>query len=61
MCARSDLMFQTPAGKSLPNDITPHYFTMFSNHHGLHMALINDHITALVAEPIKLVLEILKG
>lgn len=65
MCARSDLTFQTLCWKIFTKwhaiCIEPHYSTMFLNHHGLHMALINDHIIALVAEPIQLEILILWG
>lgn len=65
MCARSDLTFQTLCRKIFTKwhaiCIEPHYSTMFLNHHGLHMALINDHIIALVAEPIHLEILILWG
>ncbi len=65
MCARYDLTFQTFCQKIFTKwhaiCIEPHYSTMVLNHHGLHMALINDHIIALVAKSIQLEILILWG
>lgn len=55
VCARSDLTFQALCRKIFAKwhaiCIEPHYSTIFLNHRGLHMALINYHIIALLAEP----------